>query len=121
MRKVRLGHGASLRELCRGLERIRNPGGERPTWYRVLWLDLRLVGASDSPRVPLSHRLKDTYRKQRNDLGSRNGRGLVPIEFKPIHGNEGVWEIPSNCQERGHAIRLFTTHHRVVSDYSPPG
>lgn len=94
--------------------------GETSDAYRVLWLDLRLVGASDSPRVPLSHRLKDTYRKQRNDLGSSNGRGLI-IEFQPIHGNEGVWEISLKLPRAG--PRDSALHYPPPGglDYSPPG
>lgn len=61
--------------------------------HLIMYLDLQLVTAFHAPRVPLTHRLKQEYRHMRNDLGSKDGRGLI-IQFSPSHGTaEGPWNI----------------------------
>jgi hypothetical protein len=66
---------------------------ETSDFHRVFWLDLRGVMMTGlSARVPLSHRLKNTYRKQMDDLRSKDARGLI-ITFSKPRGPQGQWEI----------------------------
>jgi hypothetical protein len=66
---------------------------ETTDYHRVMWLDLRGVRMTGlTNRVPLTHRLKNTFRKQMDDLRSSDRRGLL-IWFGRPHGADGLWEI----------------------------
>ena len=66
---------------------------ETSDFHRVFWLDIQdTLMARINIRAPLSHRLKNTYRKQMDDMRSKDARGLIVIFSKP-RGPDGEWEI----------------------------
>ena len=66
---------------------------ENSDFHRVVWLDLVGVGLTGvNARPPLTHRLKNTYKGQMNDLRADDARGLH-IVFARINGPQGKWEI----------------------------